>query len=251
VTLSVGMAWPRSVYTFASLRCITLREATLPVRMVRMLGDCPLVEHVEFTDCRVRIAVDCPLATTSSQRHKAFLDQFLEPLARYKTVVVERPRVVLVDFYLPPADTWSSAWGTLDLDLGADAGLGALLLWAGERDQLGFAKVTLTYHHANVESMLTHHGERCSVPMVLHLAFYGRLDLPSPYAARVTWASVLPCTRCPGSVGARGGHARCLIRGCRSRDSLTRPWCSPKRRRRWSRRSCFGMRWTSAPTPLR
>ena len=41
--------------------------------------------------------------------------------------------------------------------------------------------------------MLTHHGVREPVPMVLHLAFYGRLELPSPYAARVTWASVLPC----------------------------------------------------------
>ena len=114
LSLSVGMAWPRSAYNFTSLRSITLWEAGLPVSMVRMLGDCPLVEHVEFRDCRVRIVVDCVAATTSSQRHKAFLDQFLEPLARYKTVVVENPQVVLVDFYLPPADTWSSAWGILN-----------------------------------------------------------------------------------------------------------------------------------------
>ena len=111
MSLSVGTKWPRGMYNFTSLRSITLREATLPVSMVIMLGDCPLVEHVEFRDCHVRIAVDCAAATTSSQRHKAFLDQFLEPLARYKTVVVENPQVVLVDFYLPPTDTWSSAWG--------------------------------------------------------------------------------------------------------------------------------------------
>ena len=125
------------------------------------------MEHVELRDCRVRIAVGCAAATTSSQRHKAFLDQFLEPLARYKTVVVERPHVVLVDRWAPPADAGSPAWGVLVLDMGADEGLGALLLWAGGK--LGFAKVTLTYHHANVESMLTHHGVRDPVPMVLHL----------------------------------------------------------------------------------
>ena len=94
-----------------------LREAELPVRM---LGDCPLVEHVEFRDCHVRIAVDCAAATTSSQRHKAFLDQFLEPLARYKSVVVENPHVVLVDMWAPPADAGSPAWGVLVLDLGTD-----------------------------------------------------------------------------------------------------------------------------------
>ena len=97
--------------------------------------------------------------------------------------------------------------GSLHLDLGADENLSALLLWAGERGKLGFAQVTLTYHHANVESMLTHHGGRHPVPVVLHLAFYGRLGLPSPYAARVTWACVLPCNelvlvdKC-----ATGGH---------------------------------------------
>ena len=139
------MAWPRSVYTFASLRCITLREATLPVRMVRMLRDCPLVEHVELRDCRVRIAVDYAVATPP-KRHSTFLEQFLEPLARYKTVRVEFPHVVLVDMWAPPADTGSPAWGVLVHDLGADENLGALLLWAGGK--LGFAQVT--YHHSSV-----------------------------------------------------------------------------------------------------
>jgi len=31
-------------------------------------------------DCRVRIAMDCAVASPP-KRHKAFLDQFLEPLA--------------------------------------------------------------------------------------------------------------------------------------------------------------------------
>jgi len=128
VSLSVGMAWPRSVYHFAALRSTTLWEAGLPMSMVRMLGDCPLVEHVEFRDCRVRIVVDCVAATTSSQRHKAFLEQFLEPLARYKSVVVKHLHVVLVHLYLPPADTWSAAWGSLHLELGVDEGLSAVPL---------------------------------------------------------------------------------------------------------------------------
>ena len=47
------------------MRQVTLWEVTLPVSMARMLGDCPLVEHVEFRDCRVRIAVDYAMATPS------------------------------------------------------------------------------------------------------------------------------------------------------------------------------------------
>jgi len=68
VTLSVGMKWPRGVYNFTSLRHVTLLEATLPVGVVKMLDDCPLVEHVEFRDCRVRIAVDCASVTLPAQR---------------------------------------------------------------------------------------------------------------------------------------------------------------------------------------
>ena len=162
VSLSVGRAWPCGVNNFTSLRSITLREATLPVRMVRMLRDCPLVEHVELRDCRVRIAVDHAEATPP-KRHSAFLEQFLEPLARYKTVRVEFPHVVLVDMWAPPADDAPPALGTLDLDLDADEGLGALLQWAGKRGTLGFAAVTLTYHHASAEPMLTHHvRNRCT-----------------------------------------------------------------------------------------
>jgi len=60
--------------------------------------------------------------------HNAFLEQFLEPLARYKSVVVKHLHVVLVHLYLPPADTWSAAWGSLHLELGVDEGLSAVPL---------------------------------------------------------------------------------------------------------------------------
>jgi len=189
------MAWPRSVFHFASLRKVTLSEATLPVGVVRMLGDCPLVEHVEFRNCRVRIAVDYAVATPP-KRHSTFLEQFLEPLARYKTVRVEFPHVVLVDMWAPPADDAPPTWGTLDLVLGSDEGLGALLQWAGRRGTLGFAAVTLTFHHPNAESMLTHHGFVQPVPTGLHSSFYRAAQLPAPVqASRLDWVAKLPCSR--------------------------------------------------------
>ena len=153
LSLSVGMAWPRSAYNFTSLRSITLWEAGLPVSMVRMLGDCPLVEHVEFRDCRVRIAVDHAVATPP-KRHSAFLEQFLEPLARYKIVTVEFPHVVLVDVWAPPADDAPPAWGTLHLDVDVDKGLGALLLWGRGETGIGEADAQgLVYIHTyNMDS---------------------------------------------------------------------------------------------------
>jgi len=147
VSLSVGMAWPRSAYNFTSLRSITLWEARLPVGMVRMLGDCPLVEHVELTDCRVRIAVDYPFVTTSSQRHKAFLEQFLEPLARYKSVVVKRPHVVLV-----PASRRHWVVGAGHLEVGVDNGLGAFAAMGLEVQQAGVCQ----------RGVITRASRRCS-----------------------------------------------------------------------------------------
>jgi len=188
------MAWPRSIYHFASLRSISLWEATLPVSTVRMLGDCPAVEHVELRDCRVRVAVDYAMSTPA-QRCRAFLEQFLEPLSRYRTVVVQHPHVVLVDvMVLPPDNDVPPAWGSLALDVGTDEGLGALLHWAGKRGKLGFSAVTVVFHHVNAESLLTHHGLVHPLPTVFHPSFYRAARLPVPASARQLLVGKLKCS---------------------------------------------------------
>jgi len=194
VTLSVGLAWPRSIYQFASLRSISLWEATLPVSMVRMLSDCPAVEHVELRDCRVRVAVDYAVATPA-QRCRAFLEQFLEPLSRYRIVVVQHPHVVLVDvLYLPPDDYVPPAWGLLALDVGTDEDLGAVLHWAAKRGKLGFSAMTVTFHHVIAESLLTHHGLVHALPTVFHPRFYRAARLPVPASARQLLVGKLKCS---------------------------------------------------------
>ena len=89
-----------------------------------------------------------------------------------------------------------------------DEGLGALLQWAAKRGKLAFSTVTLTYHHESVETLLTHHGLKERVPIVLH-------PVAPRYCPRrlqrdtksFTWAAGLPCTELVlVDVFATGGH---------------------------------------------
>jgi hypothetical protein len=103
------------------------------VNVVCVLGDCPLLMQVELSYCRVRIAIPGAVATPH-ERCNAFLDQFLEPLARYEVVAVEHAQVGLEDMLPPPVDdNVPPACGALDLDLRVIEDLGALLYWAGQR----------------------------------------------------------------------------------------------------------------------
>ena len=68
------------------------------------------------------------------------MEQFLELLSRYRSVVVGCPHVVLGDARLPLLMEAPPARGQLKLYLSADEDLGALLHWAGKRggNQRGF-----------------------------------------------------------------------------------------------------------------
>jgi len=142
-TLSVCKAWPetsRRLDNFGTLRRLSLADLPLPVGFANVLHASPQLEHVELRRCRVLLAFKG--VATPLQRSVAFLDQFLEPVSTYASVVITDPRIVLVETFLPKLLAKASGavprGNRLVLDVAASEALGTVLHWAGKRCALVF-----------------------------------------------------------------------------------------------------------------